>query len=594
MLFRSERLERDGASGYAPHPFVAAEHSAALNESGAGGAIGYTEWHELRFQDVDVEGPGGQANQGPVDVLSCTTTMEVGIDIGSLTAVALRNVPPGRANYQQRAGRAGRRGASLATVMTFCGADNHDQRFFNSPAEMVSGSVDDPALNLDNRQIFDRHAFALMLSLYQLEAIPDPKPGEQVDANLFSSLGDLDDFRNGAKERFSYSGLEAWLNANRDEVRQALLSIMPAEIANREAAVADLPGELLNRLKHDGAGPDEDGGEHGEAALGAADDIKALAVAEASGDGWDNLPTVADVESSSLPDDDSEPEQKEGHDDRAPDVKKLLDRLFYTGLLPRYAFPTDVVAFHVFDRDNSTPFRPAFEFTPQRGLGQALTAYAPGREVWVNGREYLSLALYSPFHKERSRAWKERSYYFECQVCGFAKKQERDGLGAEQAYDCPACGSPGQLGPGIQWLRPSGFAQPVGIAPRLAAEDGSERTRATSAKLQAVEFLEDEEHQTQWGERIRAWSSRKHLLVTNVGSRESVSRGFRYCVFCGLAEPGGWEDSAFRQPTHTRPYPEVGKRGAVCQGRSTTVALGSEFLTDIALFRFQQIGRAHV
>ena len=584
----TERLAAERCDGYAPHPLVAAEHSAALNDAAAGRAVGRAEWHELRFQDLDVEGPDGTRG-GSVDALSCTTTMEVGIDIGSLTAVALRNVPPGRANYQQRAGRAGRRGSALSTVLTYCGADSHDQEYFNDPAGMVSGPVPDPHLNLDNDEIVERHVFALLISLFQQEAIP-----ADADAGVFDSLGMLRDFRVGGEDGFSYAGLKKFLAQRAADLKAAIASLLPAEIIARCPGVIDeYLDRLLAKLREVGAGPVERDEVEADFAPARDEVIQELTQNEPDLNfEFDDDDDFDDVHFGQAGEGDgpSDAEAGVGAGEVPRDPEKLLDRLFDRGVLPGYAFPTDVVTFHVFDVGESTPYRAALRHSPQLGVNQALSSYAPGREVWVDGQSHLSLALWTPFgSREVINAYRSQKVYFECRDCGYATLKPRDADHYQDQYlECPACHGAASLGPGLRWITPPGFAHPVDREPGLPLDNAPAPTRPTRAKLSAP-FSDARavtvEHTTASGAGYQAWTGKDDLLLTNKGSGDAKKPGFRYCPLCGRIEPNGWSGGDLGG-AHSRPNPDLGRRPARCSGAPVTLTLGNVFRTDIALIRF--------
>ena len=140
---------------------------------------------------------------------------------------------------------------------------------------------------------------------------------------------------------------------------------------------------------------------------------------------------------------------------------KLLDVLFNKGKLPRYAFPTDVATFYVFDRIKSKTYRPEFLYQPSQSLQIALSQYAPGKEVWIDGKKYISGAIYSPYKDERENCWQRRRLYYECEVCSYAETRPLSEGRRNELLDCPACGSIQSFGPSMLWIRPTGFAHPI-------------------------------------------------------------------------------------------------------------------------------------
>lgn len=107
------------------------------------------------------------------NVLSSTTTMELGIDIGGLNGVLLSNVPPGPANHKQRAGRAGRRSDGSALVVTFARDSEYDREVFLRFGDFLKRPLRKPTVFLDRNQVIRRHIHAVLLAEYLRARQPD-------------------------------------------------------------------------------------------------------------------------------------------------------------------------------------------------------------------------------------------------------------------------------------------------------------------------------------------------------------------------------------------------------------------------------------
>lgn len=143
---QDEDYERSLADGHDPLMISAEEHSGQI-------PLADRERIEERFKN------------GDLNLLVCTMTLELGVDLGQLLAVVLRNVPPRPSNYAQRAGRAGRREERVALIVTFAGGMPHDSYYYLRPVEMIRGAIRPPTFLLDNVRVITRHARALALEL---------------------------------------------------------------------------------------------------------------------------------------------------------------------------------------------------------------------------------------------------------------------------------------------------------------------------------------------------------------------------------------------------------------------------------------------
>jgi Lhr-like helicase len=185
--------------------FRTEEHTAQISQKlNKNHVFSKTELHELQFQDVPIRSfeSDDPIEEPPIDILSCTTTMEVGIDIGSLTVVALRNVPPHSSNYQQRVGRAGRGSAELSVALTYCDNSSYAISYFENPEELVTHPDRAPRIYVKNERIRRRHLNALLIQEFFKRNDYDPEtltfagmePGDAKSQQLLESLGGVSGF----------------------------------------------------------------------------------------------------------------------------------------------------------------------------------------------------------------------------------------------------------------------------------------------------------------------------------------------------------------------------------------------------------------
>ncbi|MBC8248702.1 MAG: DEAD/DEAH box helicase [Anaerolineales bacterium] len=304
---------------------------------------------ELHFRDPD----------DPLNALICTPTMELGIDIGHLNAVTMRNVPPSPSHYAQRAGRAGRSGQpSLISVFAGVGFARgpHDQYFYRFPEKMIAGAIVAPRFRLDNRDLIWTHIHSLVLETMGLKGV-ERLPGKprdllNLDQEAFPLYTDWEATYRAGIERYFADIVAAVEEAFAEEIARFDWFDRPFVERTVRGFVDDLD-RAMNRWRMEYRRLDEE-----------REELNRLLGREGVDPGLNRRRVVVEGKLQAM---------REGEGNWY-----LYRYLGGEGFLPGYAFPPQATVISFDDREDELARDPAI----------ALTEYAPGNFVYYRGQRY--------------------------------------------------------------------------------------------------------------------------------------------------------------------------------------------------------------
>lgn len=310
--------------------------------------------------------------EGKIHVLSSSTTFELGVDLGDLDIVFLRNVPPEPFNYAQRVGRAGRRKGLPGMAITYCRRSPHDLYHFAEPEKLVKGSTRPPVFGLGNTRIASRHALALVMAKF-FRANPSRFK------NVVALIGDM-------VNPTLQTDLETFVQANWRVLEDALKEALPATLTNSRHP--SLKTWILESI--------------------GKDSPLAAAEAEVTSD----YRRVIDLKEKFIAD--NQFGLADWANRRATTIAQepVTNFLSRKAVIPKYGFPVDVVELDTQSGTMSHRYgfsREAYDVALQRDLSMAISEFAPTAEVVANKQTWTSYGLKTVAGK----SWPRR-YYKKC------------------------------------------------------------------------------------------------------------------------------------------------------------------------------------